>query len=91
MFCFSSGETSTEADDTDEDSNVMPTGQVVGVTQRNWREYVAAFAEDEVRYGLQYLYFDYEEYVMYTGIYLIELNFLTSITLYAILNTHCRM
>lgn len=27
---------------------VMPTGRIVGVTQRNWREYVACFSQDEV-------------------------------------------
>lgn len=26
----------------------MPTGRVVGVVQRNWRDYVASFAENEV-------------------------------------------
>lgn len=30
------------------DGNVMPTGRVVGISQRNWREYVASFASDEV-------------------------------------------
>lgn len=29
------------------DENVMPTGRVVGILQRNWREYVASFASDE--------------------------------------------
>ncbi|XP_048763599.2 DIS3-like exonuclease 1 [Ostrea edulis] len=29
------------------DGNVMPTGRVVGISQRNWREYVASFASDE--------------------------------------------
>ena len=26
----------------------MPTGRVVGVVQRNWRDYVASFTENEV-------------------------------------------
>lgn len=26
----------------------MSTGKVVGIQQRNWRDYVASFAEDEV-------------------------------------------
>lgn len=30
-----------------EDSDVMPTGHVVGVLQRNWRDYVASFSEFE--------------------------------------------
>ena len=35
--------------DLDEDmSEVLPTARVVGVLQRNWRDYVACFAEDEV-------------------------------------------
>lgn len=32
----------------EEQSEVMPTGRVVGVLQRNWRDYVASFAENEV-------------------------------------------
>ena len=32
----------------EEQSDVMPTGRVVGVLQRNWRDYVACFAENEV-------------------------------------------
>ncbi|WAR00124.1 DI3L1-like protein [Mya arenaria] len=28
-------------------SDMMPTGRVVGITQRNWREYVACFSQDE--------------------------------------------
>ena len=37
------------ADESREDqSDVMPTGRVVGVVQRNWRDYVASFAENEV-------------------------------------------
>lgn len=31
----------------EEQSEVMPTGRVVGVLQRNWRDYVASFAENE--------------------------------------------
>lgn len=30
-------------------SDVMPTGHVVGVLQRNWRDYVATFSESEVK------------------------------------------
>jgi DIS3-like exonuclease 1 len=36
-----------------EASDVMPTGHVVGVLQRNWRDYVATFAESEVK---RYIY-----------------------------------
>ena len=38
--------------------DVMPTGRVVGVLQRNWRDYVASFSEDEVKFWntLQYCY-----------------------------------
>lgn len=47
LFCFaglsSPGELVGE-----EKSDVMPTGRVVGVLQRNWRDYVASFAENEV-------------------------------------------
>ena len=32
----------------EDQSEVMPTGRVVGVLQRNWRDYVASFAENEV-------------------------------------------
>jgi hypothetical protein len=32
----------------EEQSEVMPTGRVVGVLQRNWRDYVASFSENEV-------------------------------------------
>lgn len=32
----------------EEQSEVMPNGRVVGVLQRNWRDYVASFAENEV-------------------------------------------
>ncbi|KAK3090437.1 hypothetical protein FSP39_011852 [Pinctada imbricata] len=32
----------------EESSNIMPTGRIVGIVQRNWREYVASFAQDEV-------------------------------------------
>jgi hypothetical protein len=35
-------------EDSVSDDNVMPTGRVVGISQRNWREYVASFAPDEV-------------------------------------------
>ncbi|KAJ7389198.1 DIS3 mitotic control [Desmophyllum pertusum] len=31
----------------EEQSDVMPTGRVVGVLQRNWRDYVACFAEND--------------------------------------------
>ena len=31
-----------------EQSDVMPTGRVVGILQRNWRDYVASFDENEV-------------------------------------------
>ncbi|XP_062570855.1 DIS3-like exonuclease 1 [Saccostrea cucullata] len=34
-------------DDSASDCNVMPTGRVVGIQQRNWREYVASFSPDE--------------------------------------------
>ena len=36
----------------DETSDIMPTGRVVGIIQRNWREYVACFAQTEVVKGL---------------------------------------
>ena len=26
----------------------MPTGRVIGIVQRNWKDYVASFAKDEV-------------------------------------------
>ncbi|XP_077988799.1 DIS3-like exonuclease 1 [Glandiceps talaboti] len=32
-------------------SNVMPTGRVVGIIQRNWRDYVASFSPDEENRG----------------------------------------
>lgn len=32
----------------EETSDVMPTGRVVGILQRNWKEYVACFSQDEV-------------------------------------------
>ena len=32
----------------------MPTGYVVGIISRNWREYVATFAEDEVHFVMIY-------------------------------------
>ncbi|KAL9987682.1 hypothetical protein ACROYT_G002028 [Oculina patagonica] len=35
----------------EEQSDVMPTGRVVGVLQRNWRDYVASFAENEETQG----------------------------------------
>ncbi|XP_027053646.1 DIS3-like exonuclease 1 isoform X3 [Pocillopora damicornis] len=42
------------ADESREDqSDVMPTGRVVGVVQRNWRDYVASFAENEETQGLR--------------------------------------
>ncbi|KAJ8307659.1 hypothetical protein KUTeg_014786 [Tegillarca granosa] len=43
-------EDAEENDDTEEmeeSSNVMPTGQVVGIVQRQWREYVATFSQNE--------------------------------------------
>ena len=43
-------QTEEEDKETEEMGDIMPTGYVVGVTQRNWREYVAAFAEDEVNF-----------------------------------------
>lgn len=42
------GSSSAEGLFQDEPSEVMPTGRVVGVLQRNWRDYVASFAENEV-------------------------------------------
>lgn len=51
------------------DENVMPTGRVVGILQRNWREYVASFASDEVQSfglyitcypGIHYNHFTYQ-------------------------------
>ena len=41
---FSLGKDESRGDQSD----VMPTGRVVGVVQRNWRDYVASFAENEV-------------------------------------------
>ena len=38
----------------DETSDIMPTGRVVGIIQRNWREYVACFAQTEVVKVLTY-------------------------------------
>ncbi|EDO26190.1 predicted protein, partial [Nematostella vectensis] len=40
---------STDAEDSGNSSDVMMTGHVVGVLQRNWRDYVVSFAEDVVR------------------------------------------
>ncbi|PFX22556.1 DIS3-like exonuclease 1 [Stylophora pistillata] len=37
----------------DDQSDVMPTGRVVGVVQRNWRDYVASFAENEETQGVR--------------------------------------
>ena len=37
-----------EDESREDQSDVMPTGRVVGVVQRNWRDYVASFAENEV-------------------------------------------
>lgn len=37
-----------EPGDIQESDDAMPTGQIVGVLQRNWRDYVACFAEHEV-------------------------------------------
>ena len=39
---------------TSSSTDVMPTGRVVGVLQRNWREYVACFSQAEVRYIMEY-------------------------------------
>ena len=36
----------------DETSDIMPTGRVIGIIQRNWREYVACFAQTEVVKGV---------------------------------------
>ena len=44
----SPGSSLAEALFEEEQSEVMPTGRVVGVLQRNWRDYVASFAENEV-------------------------------------------
>ena len=39
-----------EGSSPDKGGNVMPTGRVVGILQRNWRDYVCAFAQNtEVR------------------------------------------
>ena len=35
-------------DDSEASVNVTPTGRVVGVTQRNWRDYVVSLAQEEV-------------------------------------------
>lgn len=35
-------------DESEDNSRVMTTGRVVGMVQRNWRDYVASFAKDEV-------------------------------------------
>ena len=43
-----SGLSSGEQLSGEEQSDAMPTGRVVGVLQRNWRDYVASFAENEV-------------------------------------------
>lgn len=37
----------------DDQSDVMLTGRVVGVVQRNWRDYVASFAENEETQGVR--------------------------------------
>ena len=47
MWCLT-----LEGDNNEEstsEANAMPTGHVVGVLQKNWRDYVCSFAEDEVR------------------------------------------
>ncbi|XP_022315246.2 DIS3-like exonuclease 1 [Crassostrea virginica] len=41
------GQLEESEEDGTSDGNVMPTGRVVGILQRNWREYVASFASDE--------------------------------------------
>ena len=38
----------TGTDDSDNSRNTMPTGRIVGIVQRNWKDYVASFAKDEV-------------------------------------------
>lgn len=49
------------------DENVMPTGRVVGILQRNWREYVASFASNEVHsFGLPYIQHFIQVYVTVT-------------------------
>lgn len=47
-FCLYVGQLEESEEDGTSDGNVMPTGRVVGILQRNWREYVASFASDEV-------------------------------------------
>ncbi|XP_060081062.1 DIS3-like exonuclease 1 [Ylistrum balloti] len=37
----------TGEDDIEENTSVMPTGRVVAISQRAWREYVATFSQDE--------------------------------------------
>jgi hypothetical protein len=37
-----------ESVDTEEDGNISPTGRVLGVVQRNWRDYVVTLSAEEV-------------------------------------------
>ena len=53
ITCLTSGKQSSGEEHTD----VMPTGRVVGVLQRNWRDYVASFAENEVSFYLIHITF----------------------------------
>lgn len=45
---------SKDEEESEDNGDIMPTGYVVGITQRNWREYVAAFAQDEVYFNINY-------------------------------------
>jgi hypothetical protein len=40
--------------DVEDAGDIMPTGYVVGIISRNWKEYVATFAEDEVHFVMIY-------------------------------------
>lgn len=53
IACLTSGKQSSGEEHTD----VTPTGRVVGVSQRNWRDYVASFAENEVSFYLIHISF----------------------------------
>ena len=37
-----------DANETQVRGHVMPTGRVIGVLERRWRDYVASFAQEEV-------------------------------------------
>ena len=39
-------------EDSEDTRNTMPTGRVVGIVQRNWKDYVASFAKDEVTFNI---------------------------------------